>query len=462
MDSRHTSKLSCVQHALAAYALAACAFGSSAALAQPSKAVTVVWAGKLLAVPGQAPLTRQSIVIRDGAIERIASGYLSPAALGAPPDSVETLDYSALYLLPGLFDLHVHLTTEPGPSGSLDEVTRTSADLALIAAANAEKTVQAGFTTVLDMGTGRRTHELAIYAVRDAVRAGQLVGPSILTVGSPICAPGSCRTQRFQPDVERAVEPQGMCSGADDCRRAVREQIRRGADAISFFNTGSLLAADAPAQALTDEEQHAIVDAAHALHRKAIADGAGTRASALGINAAIAAGADWVDTGIYPDRATWGLLARSQGFYAPHLYAVVAAVGDSAQTLSTGSMGWLPQPVLESLWALKQERPAAADALRAGVRMVFASDAGVFAHGRNAAEFGEYVKIGMTPAQAIATATVNAARVLGLAGERGTIEAGKRADLIGVAGDPLTDIRRLERVEIVMLGGRIVKQRSGQ
>jgi imidazolonepropionase-like amidohydrolase len=416
--------------------------------------------GSLIAVPGHPPLAKQSIVIRGSTIERIVDGLLKPEAVGGPSDQVVTVDASSLVVLPGLFDLHVHLTTEPGPSGALDEVTKNSADLTLMAAANAQKTVEAGFTTVLDMGTGRRTHELAIFAVRDAVRAGQLTGPRILAVGSPICAPGQCRSQRFQSDVERAVEPQGMCTGADDCRRAVREQIRRGADVISFFNTGSLLAPGAPAQTFTDEEMRAIVGAAHALNRKAVADGAGTTSSASGINAAIAAGADWVDTAIYPDKGTWAAITRARIYYAPHLYAVVAAVGDTPETLETGSMGWLPRPVLDSLWRLKRERPAAAEAQRLHIPMVFASDAGVFEHGRNAGEFAEYVHNGMTAEEAIATATINAAALLGLDRDSGSIEPGKRADLIAVAGDPLTDIRRLQHVELVIAAGRVVKQRT--
>lgn len=419
--------------------------------------VLIVWTGTLIAVPGQPPLRNQSIVIRNGIIERVVSGRVDAAAVAADAPSVRILDWSALHVLPGLFDLHVHLTTRPDPNGMLQDVTQTSADLALLAAANAETTVRAGFTTVLDMGTARRAHELAIIALKDAIASGRVQGPRVLTVGSPLSPPGSSRTSRFAPEVEKVIPAQGVCSGADACRQAVREQVQRGADVISFYNTGSLLSPASPAQTFTDEEMRAIVETARSLNRKVVADGAGKRSSAAGINAAIHAGVDWVDTVIYPDRNTWPMLAKAHGSYAPHLFAVVAAVGDDEAHMTEGTMGWLPQQVLVALLALKRETPAASAAHAAGIRMVFASDAGVFAHGSNAGEFAEYVKAGLTPAQAIATATINAAELLGLAGESGTIEIGKRADLIGVLGDPLADIRRLLEVQAVVAGGEIIK-----
>jgi imidazolonepropionase-like amidohydrolase len=416
----------------------------------------IIWAGTVIAVPTQSPLKNQSIVVRAGRIERIVAGKLTGAEVGADSSRTRIVDLSNLTVLPGLIDLHVHFTTEPDPAGALDELTKGPADLALQAASNAEKTLRAGFTTVLDMGTGRRAHELAIYAVRDAIVAGRLAGPRVLAVGSPISPPGNSRTSRFEAEVEKAVAPQGVCSGADDCRRAVREQVHRGADVINVYNTGSLLSPGSPAQTFTDEELSAIVSTAHSLNRRVVADGAGKRDSAAGVNAAIKAGVDWVDTVIYPDRNTWPMLTKAGKPYAPHLYAVVAAVGDDEAHLSNGSMGWLPRPVLEALLALKREQPAAVAAKKAGVRMVFASDAGVFAHGLNAGEFPEYVKAGLTPAQAIATATINAADVLGLSADCGTLEPGKRADIIAVEGDPLTDVKLLSGVRAVIRAGDVI------
>jgi imidazolonepropionase-like amidohydrolase len=425
--------------------------------AEDSSLITIVWAGTILIAPGRPLLRNQSIIIRHGLIERIAAGKLDISAVGVAPEHARVVDLSNLFVLAGLFDLHVHLTTEPEPGGSLDDVTLTSADLALRGAANADRTVRAGFTTVVDMGTGRRAHELAVYAVRDAVAAGRLPGPRILAVGSPISSPGNSRTSRFQPDVEKVVGPQAVCSGPEDCRRAVREQVQRGADVINFYNTGSLLAANAPAQTFSQEEMRTIIDTAHSLSRKVVADGAGRPSSADGVNAAIRAGADWIDTVIYPGKDTWALLAKSGHPYAPHLYAIVAAVGDDESHLAQGSMGWLPVPILTELLALKRAVPAAVGARRAGVRMVFASDAGVFAHGRNAGEFEQLRKAGLSASEAIATATVNAADVLGLSGDSGTVEAGKRADLIGVAADPLADVGALNDVRAVFAGGNLVK-----
>lgn len=426
--------------------------------AAPAPPVLIVWAGTLLAVPGEPPLTQRSLIVRNGLIERVVPGFIGASDIVAPHGTVTTLDLSKRFVLPGLIDLHVHLTTEPSASSGLDEVTGSDADLALIAAVNARKTLAAGFTTVMDMGTGRLAHETAIYAVRNAVEAGRIPGPQVLACGSPISAPGSSRTQRFQPAVERTIAPQGTCSGADDCRRAVREQVRRGADFINFYDTGSLLTPNSPAQTFTDEEMRAIVETAHALHRKAIADGGNNPRSAAGVNAAIRAGADAVDTVTYPDPETWTLLAKSGVKFVPHLYALQAAVGDTPETLSQGSMGWLPEPILASLYELKQQTPSAAEALRRGVPMAFASDAGVFEHGRNAGEFAQYVRLGMTPADAIKTATINAAQVFGLTSDRATLEAGKRADFIAVAGDPLHDITELTRVLVVVRGGEVYQQ----
>jgi len=424
-------------------------------------ATVIVWAGTLLAVPGRPPSSDQSIVLRDGRIQRISPGRLTPAAIGATSADVRTVDLTCCFVLPGLFDLHVHLTTEQGPAAVMDEVTLNSADLALRAATNAEKTLQAGFTTVLDLGTDRRAHELAVFAVRDAIAAGRLTGPRILAVGSPISSPGNSRTAHYTQEVDRVIAPQGVCSGVDDCIRAVREQVERGADVINFYNTGSLLAASSPAQTFTDTEMSAIVSTAHSLSRKVVADGAGRSGSAAGVDAAIRAGSDWIDTVIYPGKDTWGLLSKSGHMYAPHLYALVAAVGDDEAHLTEGSMGRLPAPILQTLLKLKRERPAAVAAHAAGIPMVFASDAGVFAHGRNAGEFAEYVKAGLTPAQAIATATVNAASVLGLLGDSGTLEVGKRADMIAVRTDPLQDVRALEEVQVVIRGGDVVKSGTG-
>ena len=416
----------------------------------------IIWAGTLLAVPGHAPVINQSIVIRRGRIERVSSGRVEASALGLDPRRTRVVDLSCCFVLPGWFDLHVHLTTDPGPDGWQDDVVLTSADLARRAASNARKTVEAGFTTVLDMGTGRRSHELAIYSVRDAIQSGQLTGPRILAVGSPISSPGNARTAHYSPEVERLIGPQAVCTGADQCRRAVREQVERGADVISFYNTGSLLSPDSPAQTFTEAEMRAIVTAAHSLGRKVVADGAGKPASAAGVDAAIEAGADWVDTVIYPGQRTWALADRAGAMYAPHLYAVVAAVGDDEAHLREGSMGWLPEPVLEALLHLKREAPAAIAAHAAGIRMVYASDAGVFPHGQNGHEFAEYAKVGLTPAELLATATVNSAAALGVSADSGTLEAGKRADLVAVLGNPLENLASLLHVKLVIAGGTVV------
>jgi imidazolonepropionase-like amidohydrolase len=415
----------------------------------------IVWAGTLLPAADQPPQMRRTLVVRGDRIERILAGFIAPGTLDPPFADVPLLDLSGGFVLPGLIDLHVHLTTDPSDASGLDEVTQTEADLALLAADNAHRTLAAGFTTVLDMGTGRLAHERAIYALRSAVAAGRLPGPEILAVGSPISAPGSSRVSRYVAPVDAVLAAQGVCSGADDCRRAVREQIARGADVVNFYNSGSLLAKASPAQTFTAEEMEAIVATAHALNRPVIADGGNSPTSAAGINTALRAGVDAIDTATYPDADTWRQLAKRPVYYVPHLYALQAAVGDNPDTLTQGSMGWLPMPILEKLFALKQARPAAAKAYAERVPMALGSDAGVFPHGDNARELLEYVRLGLTPGEALATATINAAAVLRLSADRGRLEPGMRADFIAVRGNPLQDIQALLQVDTVVRNGRV-------
>ena len=159
-------------------------------------------------------------------------------------------------------------------------------------------------------------------------------------MGSPISHTGKSRTGLYRAEVEAVIGPEGVCNGTDDCRRAVREQVERGADAINFYNSGSLLDEYLVEQTFTDAEMHAIVETAHALGRKVIADGH----TALGVNAALRAGADIIDTVPWPDGETWELLEETGAFFVPHLYAYEVSIGDDEESLRSGTTGWLTSP----------------------------------------------------------------------------------------------------------------------
>lgn len=406
------------------------------AIALPTMAQTIViHAGTLIAVPGSTPLIRQSIIIEDGKVLGVENDYIRL-------DDSQYIDLSCCHVLPGFIDLHVHLSSKVAAGGKLRVVTETSADLALRAAEYAKLTLEAGFTTVVDLGTGRRAHEEAIYALRKATREHRIPGPRIVAVGSPISPTGKSRTGLYRAEVEAVVGPQAVCNGADDCRRAVREQVKRGADAINFYNTGSLLDDFLVEQTFTDAEMRAIVETAHSLGRKVIADGH----TAAGVNAAIRAGADIVDTMPWPDKETWRLLRKNNTFFSPHLYAFAVSLGDSEESLRDGTTHWLPEPILKRLLSVKQNPSSAQLAHQRGVKIAFGSDTGVIHHGDNAGEFEELVKAGLSPMEAISTATVNAATALGIEQETGSLVKGLAADIVAVEANPLENISALRKV----------------
>jgi len=413
--------------------------------------LTIIHAGRILAIPGQPVLEAQSILVTAGKIAELAPGYLKASEVGAAYTRVRVLDLTDHFVLPGLMDLHVHITMEPRPQEHLRVVTETDADLALTAAHHAKITLEAGFTTIVDLGRpGTPGHEAAAFALRDAIEDGKVPGPRILATGSPLSSTSQSRRPHYRDEVEQVVGALAVCDGADACRRAVREQVHKGADIISFYSSGSLLFPKPVGQAMTDEEMRAIVDTAHSLGRKVIADGH----HAPGIAAAIRAGVDSVDSIHLASDENLIMIREADTFMQSHIYAVVAAVGDTRESVHEGIVSWHPTSVLERLFDIKMRPFAVERAYRAGIRKIaLATDAGNFPHGDNARDLVEYVKRGIPESFAIQAATVNAAEMLGLTESVGTLQAGKRADLIATSGSPLQDISELTRVRFVMRAG---------
>ncbi len=415
--------------------------------------LTIIHAGQLLAIPGDHVLDEQSILVSNGQIVDVISGYAKTTEIGAAYAQVNVIDLSDQFIMPGLMDLHVHITMEPLPGEHLRVVTESDADLALTGARHAKITLEAGFTTVVDLGRpGTPGHEVAVFALRDAIAAGKVPGPRILATGSPLSSTSQSRRPRFRDEVEAVVGALAVCDGADACRRAVRDQVRKGADIISFYSSGSLLFPNPIGQAMTDEEMHAIVETAHSLGRRVIADGH----HAPGIAAAIRAGVDSVDSIHMATDESLQLILESGVYMQSHIYAVVAAVGDTRETVHDGVVWWHPTSVLERLFDIKMRPFAVTRAYQAGIRQIaLATDAGNFPHGDNARDIVEYVTRGIPEMFALKAATVNAAEMLGIQDTAGTIEAGKRADIIATNTSPLDDITEMTRVRFVMRDGKV-------
>lgn len=426
-----------------AAALALLALAPAAAQVEPAdEGLVFVQAGRLLADPVTGRVeTAQTVVIEDGRVLRIEDGYVGEGR-------GRVVDLRDGFVLPGLIDSHVHLTGQQGPTARLDEVTQTDADQAFVGARHARRTLMAGFTTVADLGA---TNE-SIFALRDAVARGDVDGPRILASGSSIAAHGGHGDiHGYRDDVMEVLRSPSVCSGADDCRRAVREQIRAGADLIKITATGGVLSNTAAGlgQQLADDELEAIVETAHRLGRRVTAHAHGGD----GIVSFIRAGGDSIEHGTYLDDEGIALMRQEGAWLVPTLLA-----GDFVARVAAGPDNFLTPAQTEK--AL-QAGPLMLDMCRrahaAGVRIAFGTDSGVSAHGDNAQEFALLVRAGLTPLEAIQAATVNAAEHLGIEDEAGALRPGMPADLIAVHGDPLADVTELERVRFVMRAGRVYR-----
>lgn len=416
---------------------------------------TVIHCGRLLAIPGGPVMDRATVVIRGERIERVEGGFAS-VDKAVPPDAranAAVVDLKDLFVLPGLIDCHVHLTMETSPDRLLKTVMDTEAETVLNGVVYARRTLEAGFTTVRDVGSRGDT----CFALRDAINAGKVVGPRIVASGQSITPTGGHgdRTNAFRPDVFAVPGPiQGVADGVDACRQAVRNQVKNGADCIKLTATGGVLSAIGAGleQQFFDDELRAIVETAHLLGKKVAAHAHGVR----GINAALRAGVDSIEHGTYLDEESISLFRQTGAYYVPTITAG-KSVAQYAEI-----PGYYIGPVVEKARTVGPVIQGAFEkAHKAGVKIAFGTDAGVFPHGDNWREFIYMAEAGMSPEQIIVSATVNAADLLGWSGDVGTVKPGKFGDLIAVAGDPLHDIALLKNPRVVIKGGTIVKERRG-
>lgn len=441
-----------MRHAIAILALSV-ACGS--VLAQPAPAnrapapARLVHAGHLLAVPGQGMRGASTLVVRSGRIEAVHEGLRDAASLGLPGDTA-IVDLSRQWVVPGLIDSHVHLRSDTGGvQGMVESLTRSDAAGAFAALDNARKTLRAGFTTVRNLGDGGGV----TLALRDAIAAGVVQGPRILDAGSAISATSGHMDYRLglRDDLHDALHPENVCDGADGCRTAVRTQVGRGVDVVKFADTGgvnSRIGAGLGAQMFDDEVQ-AIVATAHMYGKKAAVHAHGDD----GIAMAVKAGVDSVEHGTMLTRQT----AREMAARGTYLMPSLSTVNGYRERLAANPNAYTGEVLEKIQWRIGITGKGLQTALAEGVKVAYGTDAGVSKHGRNADEFELLVQYGMTPMQAIQAATVNAADLLGLSAEIGTLEPGKAADLVAVDADPLADVRVFKQPRYVMKGGEDVR-----
>jgi imidazolonepropionase-like amidohydrolase len=395
----------------------------------------VVRAGHLLDVKTGKTLSNQTIVIQGDKIVSVGSDSAAPAG-------AQVIDLPNATVLPGLIDAHTHITmtTNFGYSTLGISIPRE----ALYGARNARVTLDAGFTTVRNVGASGFTD----VALRDAINAGDVPGPRMLVSGPALSITGGHCDENFLP-FEMHAQAEGVADGVEAVQHKTREIIKYGADLIKICATGGVLShGDNPqASQFTLEEMKAIVADAHRLGRKVAAHAHG----AQGIRWASEAGVDSIEHGSYIDDAAIAEMKKNGTYLVPTLYLMdwffenAEKIGTPAELIAKGHE------------VMPAARKNVARAFAAGVKVGFGTDAAVYPHGLNAHEFAVMVKLGLTPLQAIQAATVNDADLLGWSDKVGTIEAGKWADLVAVDGDPLADVTTLERVKFVMKGGEVIK-----
>lgn len=386
--------------------------------------------------------TERTIIVENNEITGIEEGYSSV------PENVKAIDLKDKTCMPGLIDMHVHLEGQTSPDNYIKQFTLNPSDVAFNAIGYAKTTLMAGFTTVRDVGGSGVNISL-----RDAINAGKVAGPRIFTAGKSIATTGGHAdpTNGWKNEIEGDPGPkEGVVNGIADSRKAVRQRYKDGSDLIKITATGGVLsmAKSGTAPQFKTDELEAIVQTAKDIGYHVAAHAHGVE----GMQRAIKAGVTTIEHGTLMDEETMELMKKHGTYLVPTITAG-KSVADSAKI-----PGYYPEVVVPKAKAIGPEiQNMFARAYKNGVNIAFGTDAGVFAHGKNAKEFSYMVEVGMPPMEAIQSATMTAAKVLNMDSRIGSLESGKIADIIAVPGNPLQDVSILENVSFVMKEGSVYK-----
>ncbi|MES2498472.1 MAG: amidohydrolase family protein [Pseudomonadota bacterium] len=411
-------------------------------VAAPAWAETsYVWAGRLIDSEKGVVLTDRLIRIDDGRVTAV-----TPYA--PPPPGAALVDWSAYSVLPGLIDMHTHIADWGQTSNVAEPLLHSQQEIAYVGARHARETLRAGFTTVHDVGCFRAFTDVAL---RDAIDRGDVEGPRMSVVGAYITVPGGGgAVTGFAPDVQVPADMRvGVVTDAKDVRLKVNQLFQRGVDSIKLIATGAVLAegTEPGVQELSEEEMRAAVETASANGGWVTAHAHG----AAGIKAAIRAGVRAIEHASLIDDEGIALAKAKGVFLDMDIYN-----GDYIEEVGTKE-GWPAGYLRKNRETTDAQRDGFRKALKAGVKISYGTDAGVYPHGLNARQFAYMVRYGMTPMQAIQAATVTAADLLGWSKDVGAVAPGHYADMVAVKADPIADIAALERVDHVMKGGVLVR-----
>ncbi|ABG42776.1 amidohydrolase [Paraglaciecola sp. T6c] len=407
-------------------------------------AATYIQAGKLIPANSDRVMSEVTVVVDGNKISKIHQGYIS----GGEQD--ELVDLKTHTLMPGLMDMHTHVTSQHnGPSSYMERFTLNEADYAIKGVQYAKRTLLAGFTTIRNLGDGYNES----VALRNAINKGVVEGPRIFTAAKSIATTGghadptNGTAKKIQGDPGAA---DGVINGVAEARKAVRQRYKDGADLIKITATGGVLSVAKSGQnpQFMDDELKAIVDTAKDYGMTIAVHAHGKE----GMERAIEAGVTSIEHGTYMDKQTFKLMKKHQTYYVP---TVMAGNWVAEKAKIDGFFPELVRPKAATIGPLILQ--TLANAHKAGVKIAFGTDSGVSAHGDNGLEFVLMVEAGMKPIEAIRAATYHGAILIDQLDYLGTIEDGKLADLVAVSGDPLDDIKRMQQISFVMKNGQIYK-----
>jgi imidazolonepropionase-like amidohydrolase len=425
----------CLRHALMAFLLTATTLGNAETL--------LIHAGQLLAVPGERPQSRQTVVVEGQRIVEVVDGFADASAYG---DGARVIDLSDEFVLPGLMDMHVHLQGELGPNNEKETLEMSSQLMQMRSAHFAMKTLLAGFTTVRDVGSSGEE----MFALRDAINKGWIDGPRIIAAGGVGITGGHADVSGVKPELMELWTDNSICDGPYDCRRATRNAIKYGADLVKITSTGGVLTdrATGTGQQMEMDELREVVQAASRMGRKV----ASHAHEEDGIIAALEAGVASIEHGTYTGPRAIELFKETGAYLVPTLLAgrTVGAMAVEADFMSDA--------IREKAIRVGRDMTGNfAKAHAAGVNVAYGTDSGVSPHGTNAEEALLMVEAGMSEMEVLVAATINAADLVDMSDSIGTIEDGKFADIIAVKRSPLDDISGLLDVGFVMKGGKVYK-----